>query len=61
MNKVKNRMPTPQKLKLLFLVVAILAGATANAADLKSAKQAGYIGERADGYIGLVDSAIRDA
>lgn len=45
-----------------FLLIAFLSIApSAFAADLDQAKQAGQIGERADGYLGLVvDSAPAD-
>jgi uncharacterized protein YdbL (DUF1318 family) len=37
-----------------------LAAAPALAADLDAAKDAGQVGERADGYVGLVDASAPD-
>ena len=38
-------------------LVLILAAAPALAADLDGAKAAGQVGERTDGYLGLVDES----
>lgn len=46
---------TPLLLTLLLGCSALLLAGGANAADLDSAKRSGQIGERADGYVGLVD------
>ncbi|RMH38808.1 MAG: DUF1318 domain-containing protein [Gammaproteobacteria bacterium] len=49
------------KVLLSILLSAFLALATnVIAADIKSAKAAGYIGEQLDGYIGLVDPKAPD-
>ncbi|MEZ5557978.1 MAG: YdbL family protein [Pseudomonadales bacterium] len=43
------------------IVLALLLGVSALAADLDQAKRDGLVGERADGYLGLVvDSVPRD-
>ena len=39
---------------LLLIMIAVFTAMTANAADLASAKADGWIGEKPDGYIGLV-------
>ena len=41
-------------------LVLALAGAPALAADLDGAKAAGLVGERVDGYVGLVDQSAPD-
>ncbi len=46
-----------KKLIHTFLLVFAFASAAAFAADLDQAKNDGLIGERADGYLGLVDSS----
>ena len=48
-------------LPTLFLVTALFVTGAAFAADLDRAKDAGQVGERADGYLGLVvESAPSD-
>lgn len=42
---------------LVFLSLFCLTG-PAQAADLQDAKQAGLVGERADGYLGMVQPAV---
>ncbi|MEM8766684.1 MAG: YdbL family protein [Pseudomonadota bacterium] len=50
-----------QLISALVISVALLAAGAASAADLQAAKQQGLIGERADGFLGLVvDSAPAD-
>jgi uncharacterized protein YdbL (DUF1318 family) len=43
-------------LALVSALVLVLAAAPALAADLDGAKAAGQVGERLDGYLGLVDA-----
>jgi uncharacterized protein YdbL (DUF1318 family) len=43
-------------LALASVLVLVLAAAPALAADLDGAKAAGQVGERVDGYLGLVDA-----
>lgn len=40
-----------------LLVALLLLGGAAYAADLDQAKRRGLVGERADGYVGLVDES----
>ena len=48
----------PRKLVTsLFLSVLLMVSSAAFAADLDQAKRDGLVGERADGYLGLVDSS----
>ncbi len=44
-------------LKSLFLSVLLMVSSAAFAADLDQAKRDGLVGERADGYLGLVDTS----
>ena len=49
---------SPLKLELLLaLAVALLLGAPAAASPLDDAKQAGHLGEQADGYVGVRSGA----
>ncbi|RKZ99783.1 MAG: DUF1318 domain-containing protein [Gammaproteobacteria bacterium] len=51
---------TMNRLSKLFIVLAILFSGQLMAASLSSAKDAGLIGEQADGYIGYVTSVPSD-
>lgn len=49
-NKMKLAQP-------FFFLLLLLLGVSAFAADLDQAKSRGLVGERADGYLGLVDES----
>ena len=51
---------TTQFLRGLLLTATLLVGAQALGADLDQAKQNGLVGERADGYLGLVDESAAE-
>lgn len=55
-----TRTPLATLLAVLVLALAPLVSAPAFAGDLNSAKAQGYVGERPDGYLGLVKSAPPD-
>lgn len=50
------RSTTPRNLRFVALLLGLLVSLGAAAADLDSAKAEGWIGERPNGYLGLVRS-----
>ena len=48
---------TPRYIHLLLALFFFLLAGNANALDLQSAKAQGYVGEQANGYLGIVKNA----
>jgi len=54
MKRTQQQRPVPWLTLLFTALLALTAAATAQAASLDSAKADGWIGEKPDGYLGLV-------
>ena len=52
-----QRTPTPRYIPLLLALFVSLFATHAHALDLQTAKQNGYVGEQASGYLGIVKNA----